>query len=292
MINPIPTEIFNFQITKAVKLLVVSFLISFCTTASFAQDPNFYIFLSFGQSNMEGHSKAEPQDTVANDRFQVLQALDCPDLNRVMGNWYPAVPPLSRCNTGLTPGDYFGKTLAENLPDSIRIGIINVSVGGCKIELFEKDTYESYVETAPGWMKGMIAQYDGNPYGRLLDLARIAQKDGVIKGILLHQGESNTGDPTWPKKVEGLYDNLLVDLGLAPDSVPLLAGELVSAEQGGKCASMNPIIATLPEVIPNSYVISSADCEAISDGLHFSAAGYRLLGSRYGEQMAQLLMNK
>ena len=123
-------------------------------------------------------------------------------------------------------------------------------------------------------------------------MARIAQKDGVIKGILLHQGESNTGDPTWPKKVEGVYDNLLVDLGLAPDSVPLLAGELVSAEQGGKCASMNPIIATLPEVIPNSYVISSADCEAIPDGLHFSAAGYRLLGSRYGEQMAQLLMNK
>ena len=87
-----------------------------------------------------------------------------------------------------------------------------------------------------------------------------------------------------------MYNNLLRDLGLAPDSVPLLAGELVSAEQGGKCASMNPIIAKLPTVIPNSFVISSADCEAVADGLHFSASGYRLLGSRYGEQMAQLLM--
>jgi hypothetical protein len=167
-----------------------------------------------------------------------------------------------------------------------------VSVGGCKIELFEKDRYETYVETAPGWMKGMIAQYDGNPYGRLLELAKIAQKDGVIKGILLHQGESNTGDKSWPGKVEGVYDNLLNELGLAPDSVPLLAGELVSAEQGGKCASMNPIIATLPSVVPNSYVISSADCEAISDGLHFSASGYRLLGSRYGEKMAEILLNE
>ncbi|WP_082632152.1 sialate O-acetylesterase [Algoriphagus resistens] len=274
------------------KLLLISFLTSFCTINSFAQDPNFYIFLSFGQSNMEGSAKYESQDTVANERFKVLQAVDCPDLNREMGNWYPAVPPLSRCNTGLTPGDYFGRTLAESLPDSIKIGIINVSVGGCKIELFEKDSYESYVETTPGWMKGMIAQYNGNPYGRLLDLAKIAQKDGVIKGILLHQGESNTGDESWPRKVEGVYDNLLGDLGLVPDSVPLLAGELVSADQGGKCASMNPIIATLPELIPNSYVISSEDCEAISDGLHFSAAGYRLLGSRYGEQMAQLLMEE
>ena len=291
MINPISTKRSNPWIKRAFNLLSIGFLICFCTATSFAQDPNFYIFLSFGQSNMEGSAKYEPQDTVANDRFQVLQAVDCPDLKREMGLWYPAVPPLSRCNTGLTPGDYFGKTLAANLPDSIKIGIINVSVGGCKIELFEKDSYESYVETAPGWMKGMIAQYNGNPYGRLLDLAKIAQKDGVIKGILLHQGESNTGDQSWPKKVEGVYDNLLSDLGLTPDSVPLLAGELVSADQGGKCASMNPIIATLPDVIPNSYVISSADCEAIADGLHFSAAGYRLLGSRYGEQMAQLLMN-
>ncbi|WP_339864230.1 sialate O-acetylesterase [uncultured Algoriphagus sp.] len=277
---------------KPLLSLTLLVLMYFTSMSVFAQDPNFYIFLSFGQSNMEGHSKPEPQDTVANDRFKVLQAVDCPDLNRKRGNWYTAVPPLSRCNTGLTPGDYFGKTLAESLPDSIKIGIINVSVGGCKIELFEKDTYESYVETAPGWMKGMIAQYDGNPYGRLLELAKIAQKDGVIKGILLHQGESNTGDKSWPDKVEGVYDNLLVDLGLAPDSVPLLAGELVSAEQGGKCASMNPIIATLPSVVPNSYVISSADCEAIADGLHFSASGYRLLGSRYGEKMAEILRNE
>ena len=277
---------------KPLLTLTLLVLMYFTSMSVFAQDPNFYIFLSFGQSNMEGHSKPEPQDTVANDRFKVLQAVDCPDLNRKRGNWYTAVPPLSRCNTGLTPGDYFGKTLAESLPDSIKIGIINVSVGGCKIELFEKDTYESYVETAPGWMKGMIAQYDGNPYGRLLELAKIAQKDGVIKGILLHQGESNTGDKSWPDKVEGVYDNLLVDLGLAPDSVPLLAGELVSAEQGGKCASMNPIIAKLPSVVPNSYVISSADCEAIADGLHFSASGYRLLGSRYGEKMAEILRNE
>lgn len=269
-------------------ILILCFLF-LNTLKVYSQDPNFYIFLSFGQSNMEGNAKFEPQDTVANERFKVLQAVDCPDLNREMGKWYPAVPPLSRCNTGLTPGDYFGKTLAESLPDSIKIGIINVSVGGCKIELFEKDNYESYSETAPGWMKGMIAQYDGNPYGRLVELAKLAQEDGVIKGILLHQGESNTGDQSWPKKVKGVYDNLLSDIGLDPDSVPLLAGELVSVEQGGKCASMNPIIATLPDVIPNAYVISSADCEAIADGLHFSAAGYRLLGSRYGEKMLEIL---
>lgn len=254
-----------------------------------AQDKNFYVFLAFGQSNMEGAAKFEDQDTEVDPRFQVFQSIDCPDLDRQKGNWYPAIPPLTRCHTGLTPADYFGRTLVENLPDSIRVGVINVSVGGCKIELFEKDNYQSYVETAPDWLKNMVREYDGNPYQHLVALAKTAQQDGVIRGILLHQGESNTGDEQWPKKVKGVYDNLVSDLELDPEKVPLLAGELVSAEQGGKCASMNPIIATLPEEVPNAYVISSEDCEAVSDGLHFSAEGYRKLGRRYGEQMLSIL---
>ena len=266
-------------------ILIVLFAVLLSGPKGFSQDSKFYIFLSFGQSNMEGHARFEPQDTTVDDRFQAMAAVDCPNLGRIKGNWYTAVPPLSRCHTGLTPADYFGRTLIANLPDSIRIGVINVSVGGCKIELFDRDNYLTYVSTAPDWLKNMVNEYDDNPYGRLVEMARLAQKDGVIKGILLHQGESNTGDVEWPLKVKGVYDNLLKDLKLKPNSIPLLAGELVSAEQGGKCASMNSIIATLPEAIPNAHVISSEDCEAIPDGLHFSAAGYRKLGKRYGEKM-------
>ena len=257
---------------------------------SYSQDKNFYIFICLGQSNMEGNAKIEPQDTIMNDnRFQVLSTVDCPDKGRVKANWYPAVPPLCRCNTGLTPADYFGRTMIANLPKNVRVGVINVAVGGCKIELFDKDNYQSYVATAPSWMIGMINQYDGNPYGRLVEMAKIAQKSGVIKGILLHQGESNTGDETWSSKVQGVYNNLLKDLNLNSKSVPLLAGELVAAEQGGKCASMNAIINKLPQTIPNSHVISSKDCTAIGDGLHFTAEGYRKLGKRYAVKMLSLL---
>jgi len=229
-----------------VKVLVLALLL-FTSKEVFSQDPDFYIFLSFGQSNMEGNARIEPQDTVGiNERFRVLEAVDCPSLNRVMGKWYTAVPPLCRCRTGLTPADYFGRTMVANLPKKIRVGIINVSVGGCKIELFDKDTYQVYVTTVPGWMTNMINEYNGNPYGRLIEMAKLAQKDGVIKGILLHQGESNTNDSLWPQKVKLVYNNLLKDLNLAPGSVPLLAGELVNEEQHGKCAGMNNIIATLP----------------------------------------------
>lgn len=270
---------------------VFAFTILFVTGQNiYSQDSNFHVYLSFGQSNMEGAAPIEPQDKLNVDpRFQVLEAVNCPDLEREMGKWYTAIPPLCRCKTGFTLTDNFGKTMVANLPKNIKVGVVNVAVGGCKIELFDKDKVESYTATAPDWMQGMIKEYNGSPYARLVEMAKIAQKTGVIKGILLHQGESNTGDTLWPKKVKIVYDNLLKDLNLDPKKVPLLSGEVVHEEQNGKCASMNKIIATLPKTIPTSYVISSKGCAVASDFLHFNAEGYKELGKRYADQMLALL---
>lgn len=265
------------------------FLLMLICKDAICQDKKFYIFLCFGQSNMEGNAKIQPQDTTVDPRFQVLETVDCPNLKRTKGNWYPAVPPLARCNTGLTPADYFGRTLVANLPPDVRIGVINVSVAGCKIELFEKDNYKTYAATAPSWMIGMINEYGGNPYQHLVDMAKIAQKYGIIKGILLHQGESNPNDTLWTQKVKGIYGDLLKNLHLKARKVPLLAGELVNADQGGKCAAMNNIIDKLPELVPTAQVIPSAGCPCATDKLHFTAEGYRILGGRYGEEMLTLL---
>jgi hypothetical protein len=51
-------------------------------------------------------------------------------------------------------------------------------------------------------------------------MARLAQKDGIIKGILLHQGESNEHDTLWPQKVKVVFDILMKDLNLNPDAEP------------------------------------------------------------------------
>src|SRR5205085_12704278 len=121
------------------------------------------------------------------------------------------------------------------------------------------------------------------------EMAKLAQKDGVIKGILLHQGESNASDTAWPSKVNKVYNSILKDLNLKPGAVPLLAGEVVNADQKGVAAGANKIMANLPRVIPNSYIISSAGCTAGRDNLHFNAAGYRKLGTRYAIKMLSLL---
>jgi hypothetical protein len=258
---------------------------------AFSQDTNFWIFVCFGQSNMEGFPGIQPQDrTNVDDRFQVLAAVDFPKMGRTKGNWYTAVPPLCRPPTGLGPTAYFGRTMVAHLPKNIRVGVVVVAVAGCKIELFEEDKYRSYASNAPVWMKNIIKTYNGNPYEYLVTVAKQAQKDGVIKGILLHQGESNTGDRRWPDKVKGVYGSLLRDLNLKAENVPLLAGEVVNADQKGQCATMNKIIDELPKTIPTACVISSAGCTAIPpDNLHFNSAGYRELGTRYGEKMLSLL---
>jgi hypothetical protein len=264
------------------------------TMNAFSQDTNFWIFLCFGQSNMEGFPGIEQQDTTnVDDRFQVLATVDFPKLDRKKDDWYTAVPPLCRPSCGLGPADYFGRTLVAGLPQKIRIGVVVVAVGGCKIELFEKDSFQTYASNAPAWMKGTIKRYDGNPYQYLVEAAKRAQQDGVIKGILLHQGESNTGDKDRPNKVKRIYDNLIKDLNLNAGETPLLAGEVVNADQKGPCASMNKIIDTLPKTIPNAHVISSAGCAArLPDHLHFTPAGYRELGKRYAQTMASLLRHE
>ena len=259
---------------------------------TFAQkpDPNFHIYLCIGQSNMEAGARPAEQDKDFNDpRFSFVAAVDMPRFDRKMGEWYTAVPPICREGNNLGPVDFFGRKMIEVLPEQYRIGVINVSVAGAKIELWDKDDYKEYIDNERDWMKAIVEQYGGNPYKRLVDMARIAQKSGVIKGILMHQGESNSEDPLWPERVKRIYDNLCKDLGLDPKETPLLAGELKYEEQDGVCWRFNrDIMPRLPEVLPNAHIISALGCESTGDQFHFNTEGMRLLGYRFADKMLEL----
>ena len=116
-------------------------------------DPNFHVYLAFGQSNMEGYGQIEAQDTAnVPERFKMMAAVDFPKSGRKKGNWYTAVPPLCKEGNGLSPCDYFGRELVENLPD-VTVGIINVAVGGCSIDMFDESKVDQYVNTGPDWLK-------------------------------------------------------------------------------------------------------------------------------------------
>ena len=274
---------------KPIKDLTVNLNVPERESQALHPDPNFYIFLCFGQSNMEGRGAIEDDDLKIDPRFQVLADFDVPSRGWRKGQWYAAIPPLTRRTTGISLVDYFGRTMVANLPPQIRVGVVKVGVSGTKIELWDKQSFREYLAAADAWKVKIANEYDGNPYAYLVELAKTAQRDGVIKGILLHQGESNADDRGWPKKVKQVYDNLISDLNLKPDAVPLLAGEVVNVDQGGEKASANEIIKNLPQTLPNSHVISSAELPCNPDHLHFTAEGYRQFGRRYAEEMLSVL---
>ena len=263
-------------------------------------DPNFYIYICFGQSNMEGNAQPESVDkNGVPERFQLLATCNNNNTSpkRTTGNWYKAVPPLVSPNGGLGPTDWFGRTMVDNLPENVRIGVIPVAMGGSPIEMFDKDKYQQKLQQNPSdwWATLAKNHYGGNPYGRIIEMAKKAQKVGVIKGILLHQGCSNCGDPNWPSMVKKIYNDMLKDLSLGADSVPLFVGEVEYKGAGtnpesGACAGHNEQVARIPSVIPTGHVISAQGCPGNNvDPWHFSALGYRMLGYRYAISALSLM---
>lgn len=255
-------------------------------------DPNFYIYLCFGQSNMEGNAQWEAVDNTVDSRFKMLATTKFDSPARILGGWYTAKPPIVSPVGKLGPTDYFGRTMVAALPKEVKVGVVAVAMGGSPIEMFDKDKCLQKLEDNPNEWWAIITRnhYGGNAYQRLIDMGRKAQEKGVIKGILLHQGCSNNGDPNWPKNVKKIYNDMLTDLGLSANDVPLFVGETLREDQGGVCWGHNTVIATMPKVVPTSHVIHSNGCPGNdTDPWHFCAAGYRTMGKRYAYAALQTM---
>jgi hypothetical protein len=206
-------------------------------------DPNFYIYICFGQSNMEGNAQWEAQDVGNVDpRFQMLATCNFTSPKRTLGEWYTAECPIVSPVGKLGPSDYFGRTMVKELPDK-KVGVIAVAMGGSPIEMFDKDLYEQkYKDNYNEWWAQIARNYYGeNPYGRIIEMAKKAQQVGVIKGILLHQGCSNCGDPNWPGMVKKIYKDMLSDLGLRAADVPILSAKWSIRAKHRKAVVVNHI---------------------------------------------------
>ena len=270
---------------KVSRFVSLFFGLGFAASVFAAPDPNFHIYLAFGQSNMEGQGTIESKDKTVDPRFQMLSTID--NFNgRKLGTWNDAIPPLANKHGGLGPSDYFGRTLVEKLDPQIKVGVVVVAVAGCSIVLFDPPVSDSYWSSQAGWFMDIVKDYGGDPYQRLVDMAKKAKEDGVIKGIIFHQGETDADDRDWPNKVKKVYDRLVKDAELG-DNMPFFAGEV---PHGGSASGANNNIKQLPSKSKNFYIVSA---EGLNDldfmRLHFSSQGYRDFGKRYAEKVMEVL---
>ena len=270
------------------KVLHLGFAALMVSAAFAAPDPNFHIYLAFGQSNMEGQGSIESQDKTVDPRFQMLSTIDN-FRGRKLGTWNDAIPPLANNHGGLGPTDYFGRTLVEKLDPQIKVGVVVVAIAGCSIVAFDSPLDQGYMSTQAGWFKDIVNDYGGDPYQRLVDMAKKAKEDGVIKGIIFHQGETDEGDSDWPNKVKKVYDRLVKDIGL-DENIPFFAGEV---PYEGSSKGTNNNIRKLPQQSKNFYIVSA---EGLNDldmmRIHFSSQGYRDFGKRYAEKVIEVLGDK
>lgn len=248
-----------------------------------AESRPWHIYLLFGQSNMAGGATAEAQDKITHPRVKVLAYDNCSGQGRTYNQWYQASPSLHLCGTGMGLGDWFGRIVADSMAQDT-IALIPCAIPGVDIDFFRKDV----VSARRGEFRIPPDNHWTGAYPWMLERLKLAQKKGVIKGVLLHQGEADWQDAArkaWPSKVAGILADLKADLGMG--DVPLLVGEL---RRDGCCGAHNPYVATLAKSVPNGHVISSEGLAVVTtDAYHFNAAGLREFGKRYAGTMVKQL---
>ncbi len=272
------------------------------------QKENFYIYIVFGQSNAEGFA-ARPldEDKVPNPNLKNLIAYDnyenedATGINDShLGEWESVSEPncrkSKRYQTAFGWVKSFGEEMLAKNPGK-KFGFVHVAVASAGIRLFDKDQYAAFMDgtqtnPAPDANARKKAQYAyaGNPYQRIIDMAKIAQQYGTIKGILMHQGEADGWKAFWPSEVKKIYKDMLKDLSLNAADVPLIFGEPTAGN--GAIANQDAIVTEgNAYYIPNCYKVKALDLPYISDNkLHFTREGYIELGKRYAEKATERLV--
>ena len=263
-----------------------------------APNPNFHIYIAYGQSNMAGNGEIVPAEDQATDpkNFLMIASHNANARQRSgsttqsieTGKWYPAIPPMFHPTENLSPADYFGRAMVDSLP-GVTVGIIPVAIGAVAIKAFDKDQYKAYFSSAESYIQNWARDYDSNPYQRIVDLGKKAKEVGVIKGFIFHQGESDDTGGEWQNTVYKTYKDIVDALELDENEVAFVAGELLQ-EGNNCCGSKNGGIAQLKNKFKKFGLASSKGLQGNGkDPYHFGRAGVIELGKRYCSEMLKLI---
>ena len=263
----------HYLLTFVVALLAASFSPAEETLKLPAKE-KFHLFLLVGQSNMAGRGVVDVQDKTPDPRVLMLNKA---------GEWASAVDPLHfdkpAAGTGL------GKTFALRIADAnpgITIGLIPCAVGGSPID---------------SWKLGeFYAPTKSHPWDDTSKRSKIALKSGVLKGILWHQGESDSKEPlasAYEEKLHDLVKRFRKELE-APE-VPFIVGQMGQFAEVPWDAAHKKVDQTHQDIIkkiPFTAYVSAEGLKHKGDKVHFDAASYREFGKRYATAYLKLIEPK
>lgn len=250
----------------------------FIHLSSFAQPPvnkkMFHLFLLAGQSNMAGRGAIEAQDTITNAKIWMLNKT---------GEWELAKEPLhfDKPNVaGVGPGFAFAKRILAQ-DTSVFIGLIPCAVGGSPIDVWE---HGKYYEPTKSY-----------PYDEALQRTKLAMQSGLLKGILWHQGESDSDSlhaGVYVVKLTAMVQRFRKDLRMK--SLPFIAGTVADFYVAKHPYGMqvNAGIETLPQHLKKVAVVHTDGLSHNGDTTHFNCASAREVGIRYAELFIEKFKEK
>jgi hypothetical protein len=226
------------------------------------------LYLLMGQSNMAGRGEIGPEDKTPHPRVLMFT---------LSNRWEPAVEPITHDKPGVLgvgPGLAFGKAMAEHNP-RVTLGLVSCAFGGTPLKRWERG---------------------GDLYSNAVQRARLAMRDGTLKGILWHQGESDSSAATNANSYGKRLGQMVQDIrsGLGSPNLPFVAGqigEFLYDRGPGKtpyARVVNEAFAKLPDAVPATGCVFSKGLTHKGDVLHFDAASQRELGRRYAAEMIRL----
>ncbi|MBC8084841.1 MAG: sialate O-acetylesterase, partial [Hymenobacter sp.] len=155
----------------------------------------------------------------------------------------------------------------------VRIGLVPCAVGGTSIDKWTPGTYDEATKT--------------HPYDDAAARIAVAMRGGVVRGMLWHQGESDTrpdATAAYLSKLAGLIGRIRALTG--QPALPVVVGELGRFREANR-----PFNAQLPQVlplVPPAALVTAEELTDKGDQLHFDAASADELGRRYATQMLAL----
>ncbi|QDU29338.1 Carbohydrate acetyl esterase/feruloyl esterase precursor [Anatilimnocola aggregata] len=229
----------------------------------------FHLFLLVGQSNMAGRGKVEAEDQKPHERVLMLNK---------EGAWVPAADPLhfDKSSAGVGLGKTFGKVIADANPE-ITVGLIPCAVGGSPID---------------SWKPGVFYKAtNSHPWDDAIRRAKLAQEKGVLKGMLWHQGESDSSAksaPAYGDKLQKLVGAFRQELQA---DVPFLVGQLgqyddVPWDDNRKI--VDQAHRDLAKQVKQAAFVPSDGLKHKGDKVHFDSAGLREFGKRYADAYLKL----
>jgi hypothetical protein len=166
--------------------------------------------------------------------------------------------------------------MAKDNPD-VTIGLIPCAVGGSPILAWEPGGYHPSTKT--------------HPWDDMLPRAKAAMEVGTLKGILWHQGESDSKEDLAPKYEERLHALVArFRKELKSPDVPFIAGQMGNWPERpwDKWKKMvDAVQQDVPDKITNAAFVS-ADGLQHRDKVHFDRASYIVFGKRYAEAYRKL----